>query len=128
MKRQVIAVILCIGFLLVAVGTPIALARWTHLESITLNISRNSSTVSSETTVIGQPGTTKISASYKLEKLINGSYQSVDTWTASSSSATLFNTRNTKNCTAGTYKLSVTVTITRNGTKETVTDSRVKTI
>ena len=128
MKRQVIAVILCIGFLLVAVGTPIALARWTHLESITLNISRSSSTITSSTTITGQPGTTKISASYKLEKLVNGNYQSVDTWTASSSSETLFNSRKTTNCTAGTYKLSVTATITRDGTKETVTDSRVKTV
>jgi len=128
MKRQVLAVILSIGILFVAVGTPIALARWTHLKSISLSISRTGSTVTSETTIKGQPGTTKISASYKLEKLVNGNYQSVDTWTASSSSAILYNSRNTTNCTAGTYKLSVTVTITRDGTKETVTDSLVKTI
>lgn len=126
MKRKLLAIILCIGILGVAIGAPIAQARWTHLRSMTLNLSRSNNTVTSSTTIMGQSGTTRISASFILERVVNGQYQQIDTWTASSNSTSLTNTRETSNCPSGIYRLRVTAIITRNGTTETVPDSLVR--
>jgi hypothetical protein len=89
-------------------------------------LSRSNNIVTSTTSISGLSGTTRISAIFTLERLENGRYQQVDSWSASSNSITLLNTRNTSNCPSGTYRLNVTVTITRNGTDETVSDSLVR--
>ncbi|MDR2569454.1 MAG: hypothetical protein LBD23_04025 [Oscillospiraceae bacterium] len=126
MKKRFLAIILCVGILMMAVGSPIAQARWTHLRSINLNMSHRNNTITSSTSISGLSGTTRITASFILEVLVNGQYQHVDSWSASSNSILLSNTRETSNCSARTYRLRVTATVTRNGTNETVSDSIVR--
>ncbi|MCL2627086.1 MAG: hypothetical protein FWD44_00100 [Oscillospiraceae bacterium] len=130
MMKRIFAFALCIIIVGSVIGTSIATATiqplWSNLRVLELHTSRSNNTVTSSTTVIGQSGTTRISASYTLEKWENYRYQPVDSWSASSNSASLLNTRTTPNCSAGTYRLRVTVTVTRNGTIETVSDLLVK--
>jgi len=133
MKKRILVFILCVGVLGSTIGMPLASAAthpiqplWSNLQSIALSMSRSNNVVTSSSTVIGEPGTTRITASFTLERWENNRYQQVDTWSASSNSAALLNTRTTSNCPAGTYRLRVTVTVTRNGTTETVPDSLVR--
>jgi len=124
--KRILALLLCVGVLWVAIGTPLAEARWTHLRSISLNLSRSNNTVTSTVSVMGHAGTTRILASFVLERLVDGQYRLVTAWTDSTNSSALINTRQTSNCPAGTYRLRVTVTVTRDGSSETVSDSIVR--
>jgi len=126
MIKKSLAIFLCIGILWTAIGAPIAQARWAHVRSITLGMSRSGNVVTSSVSVTGQSGTTNIYVSYRLEVLENGRYKLIDTWSASGTSIILNNTRQTSNCPAGTYQLSITVTIVRNGGAEVVTDSLIR--
>lgn len=143
MKKRILSAILCVITVVGAFGLPSAQAvsselaasenlsggaelRWANTASITLNMQRNNNRVTSDSVIVGFAGTTRISASFTLEKLVNGEYVNVDSWTASSNSMILNNSRVTPNCTAGTYKLSVSATVTRNGTPENVSYSLVE--
>ena len=126
MTKRILVFFLCIGMLWVTVGSPVASARLTHLRSISMNMARSNNVVTSATRIEGQSGTTSITAQFILEMLVNGNYQRVDMWSASSTSSTLNNTRETKNCGAGTYRLRVNVMVTRNGTSEIFSESLVK--
>ena len=138
MKKRILATILCICVVTGAVGVPIAQAgwadadtaappsRWTNTSLITLNMSLNNGTITSSGQVVGKTGTTRISVIFTLEKLVGGRYVYVDSWSASSSSMICSSTRDTKNCTSGTYKLTVAGTVTKDNYAEPIEDWLVK--
>lgn len=146
MKKRFVSAILCMFAIFGVLGLPSVQAastlpdvggaassdepalRWVNTASITLNMSRSNNKVTSETVVTGKAGTTSISASFTLERLVNGNYVLVDSWTASSSSMLLKDIHTTSNCPSGTYKLTVEATVTRNGTSEYVSDSLSKSL
>lgn len=78
--------------------------------------------------ITGYSGVNSISATFKLEKLnSSGKYELVNSWSASSSSTTLYKAAS-QTTAKGTYKLSVSGTVkTSSGSTETVSDSLVKT-
>ena len=141
MRKRFVSSILCLVIVIVAMGVPLASAvnlksvdlsegpktRWQHTRSIALDMSFNNRTITSNGTITGHTGTTGISAIFILERLVNNQYEFVDSWTATSSTIILTSSRTTQNCDRGTYKLSVTAWVTRNGTLETVSDSLTKT-
>jgi hypothetical protein len=102
--------------------------RWMNVNSIKLNMSLDNKEVTSNGTVTGYSGTTYISATFSLEKLIGGQYQPVDTWYASTATMLLSSSYITSNCTAGSYRLSVSGTATRNGIVEPFSDWLIKTL
>jgi hypothetical protein len=141
MKNRVLVSVLCVCTLLAAIGLPGVAAtaadqrtvtspslRWANVNSIKLGMSLSGGKVTSEGTVTGYSGTTAITAAFTLEKLINGKYEYVDSWSSSSSTMLLSCSRSTSNCTSGTYKLSISGTATRNGVIESFADWLIKSI
>ena len=139
MKKRILATILCICVVTGTIGVPIVQARWadtdtaappsrwTNTSIITLDMSFKNGTITSSGLVIGKTGTTRISVLFTLEKLVNGKYTYVDSWSASSNSSTCSSTHDTKNCTSGTYKLTVTGTVTKDNYAEPIEDWLIKT-
>jgi hypothetical protein len=128
MKKRILATILCLCIVIGAIGVPIAQAKWTNTQTITLGMSLNNGTITSEGTVVGKSGTTNISVTYTLEKLVNNNYTYVDSWPASSTSIYLGKSNNTYNCTGGTYKLTVIGTVTKGGVVEDIENWFTKTL
>jgi len=137
MKKRVFATILCICALVGTIGIPSVSASaaqpgvevtpyWSNVNSIKLNMSLSNGTITSEATVTGYTGTTYISATFTLEKLNGNQYERVDSWTASNSAMLLSNSHSTSKCTAGTYRLSISGTATKNGTSESFSDWLIK--
>ncbi len=73
--------------------------------------------------VKGYPGTTKIAGTLKLMK----GTTAVKSWTVSTASETLNVTKTCYVLTRGTYKLVLTVKVTRNGKTETISISKSQT-
>ena len=144
MKKKVSIVVLCVCLVVGVVGlSPSATAAelppymgidpfWDNTASISLIMSFSNGRITSEGTVIGQNGTTGITASFTLSRQnANGTFTVVDTWSAvNNSTMTMFlsSSRTTANQTAGTYRLSITTRVTRNGTTETVSESHTMTL
>jgi len=137
MKTRILAIILCICTVIGATGIPSVYAsalqpngdispRWQNINSITLDMSFSNGTVTSSARVTGQTGTTKISATFTLERLTNGQYKYVDSWPADSTTILLSSSRSTTSCTTGTYKISISGTATKNGVVEPFSDSLIK--
>jgi hypothetical protein len=83
------------------------------------SLSFSGTTAMCSASVEGYSGTTKISASYELQRKSGSSYATVKSWTASANDYWLDWSQNhavTKGC---TYRLYVTAKVTRNGTTET---------
>ena len=96
---------------------------WESAASITLGMSFSNGTITSTGTVTGKSGTTAISAIFVLARRnANGTFTEVDRWTAKNGNVAwlLTTSRTTRNQPAGTYRLSVTASVTRNGKVETV--------
>jgi len=139
MKNRILATFLCICVVTGAIGIPIAQAgwadtdtaehpsRWTNTLTISLDMSFKNGTITSVGYIVGKTGTTRISVIFTLEKLVNGKYTYVDSWSASSTSTSCSSTHDTKNCTSGTYKLTVTGTVTKNNYAEPIEDWLIKT-
>ena len=130
MKKRFLSALLCICLVVAVVGfatTPTAQARWTNTRSIKLDMALKNDQMTSEGTISGYVGTTSISASFVLEKLVNGQYQYVDSWVAFSNTILLSSSRLTQNCTGGTYKLSISGTVVKDNHAEYVSDWLIKT-
>jgi len=120
------------------VGIPIAQAdwadannaagptRWTNTATIALAMSMNNGTITSEGQILGKAGTTRISVTFTLEKLVNGKYSYVDSWSASSNSMICNSSHPTSNCTSGTYRLTVKGTVTKDNYAEPIEYSLTK--
>ena len=109
---------------------PYAELLWENAAQITLNMSFSNGTVTSTGSVIGKSGTTAIRATFVLARRnANGTFTEVDRWTATNGNITalLTTSRSTRNQPAGTYRLSVTASVTRNGRIETVTGNHTAT-
>ena len=128
MKKRILATLLCLCIVIGAIGVPIAQAKWSNTQTVSLAMSLSGNTLTSEGTVVGKSGTTDISVTYTLEKLVNNKYTYVDSWTANSSSIYLGKTNYTYNCTSGTYKLTVIGTVTKGGVVEDIENSFTKTL
>lgn len=121
MKRRVIATILtfcliCAGVTMTAAASqPSIVPLWDNASGVTLGLTKSGSNVNWCGTITGKSGTTKITATYILYKLTDGSYKFVDSWYKSGTSATLRSSGTASGCTSGTYKLSVSGVVTRNG-------------
>lgn len=137
MRKKILATILCICIITGAIGVPVAQAnlsdnaatptRWTNCSTISLAINLKNGTMTSEGQIIGKQGTTRISVTFTLEKLVNGKYTYVDSWPASSNSMLCSSIRQTTGCTSGTYKLSVAGTVTKDNYAEPIEDWLIKT-
>ena len=141
MKKKTLTAILCICVIVSVFGEPVAQAvglgsaevpiqqsRWTNTSVILLDMKLSSGTVTSEGVVVGKAGTTRIAVTFILEKLVNGNYSYVDSWSASDDSIQLRSTRYTSGCTSGTYKLSISGTVTKDGYNEYISDWFTKTL
>jgi len=140
MKKRVLAAILCFCVVVGTIGVPIAQAgfedaykepittkRWTNTATIALAMSFSGGTVTSEGQILGKAGTTRISVTFTLEKLVSGKYQYVDSWPASSNSMLCSSSHKTASCTSGTYKLTVNGTVTKDNYAEPIEDWLIKT-
>lgn len=126
MIKRILTTILCICVAIGVLGVPIAQARWSNTSSIQLNMSLKSGTITSEGQVLGKAGTTRIEVTFTLEKLINGQYTYVDSWTENSNSILLSSSHKTSNCTSGTYKLTISGTVTKDNYAEPIEDWLIK--
>ena len=139
MKKRILATILCLSIAMVAIGVPITQAsaqedarsasptRWTNTATITLGMSYSGCTITSDGQILGNAGTSNISVKFTLEKLVDGKYKLLDSWSASSNSMLCSCSHKTSNCTAGTYKLTVAGTVTKNNYAEPIEYSITKT-
>ena len=96
---------------------------WENAALISLDMTFSNGTITSTGTVTGKSGTTAISATFVLaQRNANGTFTEVDRWTARNGNVAflLTTSRTTRNLSAGTYRLSVTASVTRNGRIETV--------
>ena len=131
MKKRFIAAIVSVCVMLgmasapaVAVGGFIPITPyWLNVSEISFTMSRTSGTVNWSSTIYGLSGTTSITATYMLyKKDSGGNYTSLGTWNASSTTQKLTASGSATGA-AGTYKITVTAKVTRNGTTETVDNS-----
>lgn len=105
-----------------SVESPLVL-RWTNTTSVDVNLSITAGSGVCSARVIGKAGTTSISATVKLKrKNSNGTYTTVKTWNNLENSGTRLLFDEVYYVTTGhTYRLTITATVYRNGTGETVT-------
>jgi len=104
---------------------------WDNVATISLDMSYSFGAVSSSGLVSGKAGTTAISAMFILERRnTNGTFTEVDRWSATNGNAPalLITSRTTRNQFAGTYRLSVTARVTRNGKTEIVNADHTATL
>jgi hypothetical protein len=105
-------------------GTPIGIMPlWDNVNSITPSLSISNAVATCSVTVIGRPGTTRITAVvYLQQRNSNGTWSSIRTWSGISTNSSILTWSGTHPVTAGqTYRMRVDATVTRNGTNETVT-------
>ena len=96
---------------------------WQNAATITLDMSLSGGNLRSSGVVTGQAGTTGITANFTLERQnANGTFSQIDRWSANNGASpmVLSSSRSTASQTAGTYRISVTARVTRNGVTETV--------
>ena len=137
MKKRILATILCVCVVVGSLGVPIAqassvdadtnkepasTARWTNTATISIDMKLSNGTITSEGQILGKAGTTRISVTFTLDKLVNGVYKYVDSWSASSNSMLCSSSHKTSGCTSGTYKLTVKGTVTKDGYAEPIED------
>jgi len=137
--KRVITVVVCFVLFAGFIGSYSAIATdkaeeryidfnllWENAATISLDMTFANGTITSTGRVNGQNGTTTISATFVIARRnANGTFSEVDRWTARNGSITMLlsTSRTTRNQSAGTYRLSVTASVTRNGRVETVTGS-----
>ena len=134
MVKRAILTVVCFVLIVGLVGNYSAIAvtqreefvidpLWDNAATISLDMTFSNGTITSTGRVNGKNGTTAISATFVLARRnANGTFTEVDKWSAKNGSiAMLLSTsRSTRNQSAGTYRLSVTASVTRNGKVETV--------
>lgn len=95
---------------------------WDNTNNISLDLYFTNNNAECVGTIRGIASTTKISATFMLEKKGLFGWSFVDSWTESVDGRTL-SFYGTAPVTKGTYRLSVTAKVTANGTTETATTS-----
>lgn len=101
-------------------------AFWDNIHAISLDMSRSGGNINWSGNVIGFSGTTRITAAYTLERDDGqGRWVFVGSWSRNADSSILMASGSAPGA-AGTYRLTVRTTVTRNGVNETVTLSSVR--
>ena len=101
---------------------------WDNIWSISLGLSRSGGNVNWSGDVVGFPGTTRITATFTLERVDDfGRFAFVNSWSHSTNSAVLMASGSTPGA-VGTYRLTITTTVTRHGINETVTLSHMRAV
>lgn len=96
---------------------------WENAAVINLDMTFSNGTITSTGVVVGRAGTTAVSATFVLaQRNTNGTFTEVDRWTArnGNNATRLTTSRTTRNLSTGTYRLSVTASVVRNGSVEIV--------
>ena len=102
---------------------------WVNTSSIATTINRVNGICNWSVTTIGYSGTTKIKGYFILYyKNTNGTYSYLDTWEASSSSSLLYAQGSYSSAKSGTYKISYTLEIIKNGYTEYISNYFEKTV
>lgn len=134
MAKKVLSVILCLFIAASMTSVPALAANqgiigiqplWSNVSTVSLGLNYSNSTANWTGAILGQPGTTKITATYTLSlKNANGTYTALKSWSDSTNSDLLYSSGSYSTVSSGnTYRISVTANVTRNGSIETVTDS-----
>lgn len=129
MLKRITAVIL--AFTLIALVYPLQTQaqtteitpRYTHISSISANISYSGNTATCAVSVVGKPGTTNIAITMSIQRLeSDGSYTTLHTWPEENKNSDTFSISKTRSVVRGySYRTRATITVTRNGTTETTT-------
>lgn len=138
MKKRVLLLILCTCIIMGTAQIPVTATPpkmegiqpyWINTSSISLTMSYSSGKVNWVGQIVGYSGTTRIAATYMLEKKgSDGSYTYVASWPNLQTYSSILISSDSATGTAGTYRLSVAAIVVRNGFTETVTDSLEKTL
>jgi hypothetical protein len=95
---------------------------WTNTSQISIALDVTGTTATCGSKITGHPGTTKIVATFVLERKSGGTYTNVKTFPTKTVYGEVLRFSDTCTVTSGyTYRLSVSAVVTRNGTNETVT-------
>ncbi len=96
--------------------------QWTNTDVVNISLSFNGSKGSCGACVLGKTGTTEITGTVVLSrKNSNGTYTTVKTWSGLDATGSKLIFDATYYVTTGyTYRLTITATVYRNGTSETV--------
>jgi len=101
-----------------------AVMRWANVSKVSLDLSFAGGKAQCAGKVVGNAGTTSISATITLErKNTNGSYSYVTSWSTSTSSTSLPFSYSHSVSSGYTYRLSISTKVTTNGVTETVNSS-----
>ena len=127
MKKRLLSALLCTIMIFTAIAIP-AQARWTNCASIELAMTYSNGIVTWTGSILGHSDTTKITASYTLEKLgSNGQYTLVGQWTNLNTTRSILNSSGTVSGTSGTYRLKMTGTVQTATYSEPISSTLVKT-
>lgn len=98
---------------------------WQHVSAISVGLQFNNGRGTLSASVIGLTGTTNINGSIVLEQLnANGTYTHVTSWNNLRASGNIFLWGTDFYVARGyTYRMTVTATVVRNGTSETISQS-----
>lgn len=97
--------------------------QWTNVNNIDLYLDFEGGEANCSGLIRALSGTTKISATFKLERRTSSGWTHVKSWSKSSSTSSLSFYETYAVSSGHTYRLSVTADVTRNGVKETVSTS-----
>ena len=96
--------------------------RWANTDQISMALDVSGTTATCGSKILGNPGTTKIVATFVLERKSGSTYTNVKTWPTKTVSGEVLRFSDTYTLTkSGTYRFSVSAVVTRNGTSENVT-------
>lgn len=98
---------------------------WTNTESIHLDLGFSGTRADCSAMVIGKTGTSRITATVKLQrKNTNGTYTNVKTWAGLSANGSTLTFNDSYNVTCGyTYRLMINATVYKGGSGENVSKS-----
>ena len=96
--------------------------HWDNVDSINMALTASDGTATGAVSIRGKSGTTQITATITLSRVAaNGSLTTVRTWSNQSTNGSTFTFSGTNAVTSGgTYRLSVSANVTRNGVAENV--------
>ncbi len=140
MKRKILGALLIVGILFLTqspivhaqmlsaasrgiIGGEIITPQWANVNDITLDLYFDNGDACCSGQIRALSGTTRISANFRLERMISSGWVLENAWSKSSSSNSLLFYGTDAVASGYTYRLSVTADVTRNGVTETVSSS-----
>jgi hypothetical protein len=93
---------------------------WLNVSRANAHLTFSGNTAHCTVNIMGLSGTTSISATVRLERVVGNSITTVATWTDSSSNSWLSISESATVTSNGTYRLRVNATVIRNGVSEDI--------